>query len=360
MVDHTLAAGCSNAITLLEDKMLQFPHYLKYFSFTVLLFVCNYLATVAHAQPTIKIDGSSTVYPITKIVADQFQIAKNNTVATIVDISGSGGGFKKFCRGEIDIVNASRPILRDEIQQCRNSGIQYIEIPIAYDALTVAINPANNWSTQMTAIELKKMWEPAAQGKITQWNQINPAWPNEPFILYGADEDSGTFDYFTEAIVGQAKSIRKDFTQSENDNYLVDGVASNKNAIGFFGVGYYIENQNRVTAVAINNGKGAILPFADTVEDGSYQPLSRPVFIYVNIKSADKPEVKEFVDFYLKNALLLVKEVKFFPLPPRAYKTMLEHFNSKRVGTIFNGKSAIGLTIDELIRREGRLQYENY
>lgn len=340
--------------------MLQSPHYLKYFSFILLLFICSHLMPAAHAQSTIKIDGSSTVYPITRIVADKFQIAKRNTVTTAVDISGSGGGFKKFCRGEIDIVNASRPILRDEIQQCKNAGVQYIEIPIAYDALTVVINPDNNWSTRMTTAELKKIWEPVAQGKITQWNQINSSWPSEPISLYGADEDSGTYDYFTEAIIGRAKSIRHDFTQSENDNRLVDSIASNKNAIGFLGFAYYIENQNRVTAVAINNGKGAILPSTDTVEDGSYQPLSRPIFIYVSIRSMDKSEIKEFIDFYLKNALLLVKEVKFFPLPPSAYRTMLEHFNNKRVGTVFNGKSAIGLTIDELIRREGRLQYENY
>lgn len=340
--------------------MLQLLSSIKSYGLVVLWLIWSQSIPLAHAQSIIKIDGSSTVYPITKIVADKFQIAKKNAVTTTVDISGSGGGFKKFCRGEIDIVNASRPILRDEVQQCKNSNIQYIEIPIAYDALTIAINPANTWSSSMTTAELKKMWEPAAQGKITHWNQINPAWPNEPFVLYGADEDSGTFDYFTEAIVGRTKSIRKDFTQSENDNHLVEGVANNKNAIGFFGFGYYIENQNQVTAVAINHGKGGVLPSADTVEDGSYQPLSRPVFIYVNIKSTDKPEIREFVDFYLKNALLLVKEVEFFPLPPRAYKTMLEHFNSKRVGTIFNGKPAIGLTIDELIRREGRLQYENY
>lgn len=340
--------------------MLQLLNSVKSYGLVVLWLIWSQSITLVHAQSIIKIDGSSTVYPITKLVADKFQIAKKNTVTTTVDISGSGGGFKKFCRGEIDIINASRPILRDEVQQCKNSNIQYIEIPVAYDALTVTINPANTWSRSMTTAELKKMWEPAAQGKITHWNQINPAWPNEPFVLFGADEDSGTFDYFTEAIVGSAKSIREDFTQSENDNFLVEGVANNKHAIGFFGFGYYIENQNRVTAVAINHGKGAVLPAADTVEDGSYQPLSRPVFIYVNIKSTDKPEVREFVDFYLKNALLLVKEVEFFPLPPRAYKTMLEHFNSKRVGTIFNGKPAIGLTIDELIRREGRLQYENY
>lgn len=214
----------------------------------------------------------------------------------------------------------------------------------------------------MTVAELKKIWEPAAQGKITQWNQINPAWPDEAFKLYGADADSGTYDYFTEAVVGKARSSRSDFTESENDNVLVDGVASNKNALGFFGFAYYIENENKVTAVAVDNGRsgGAVLPSAETVENGSYQPLSRPIFIYVNIKAAEKAEIKEFVEFYMKNALLLVKEVKFFPLPPRAYTTMLEHFNKKRVGTVFNGVSAVGLTIDELIRREGRLEYDNY
>ncbi len=211
----------------------------------------------------------------------------------------------------------------------------------------------------MTIAELRKIWEPAAQGKTSHWNQINPAWPNEAFKLYGADADSGTFDYFTEAIVGKARSSRTDFTESENDNLLVNGVASNKNGLGFFGFAYYIENQNKVTAVAINNGKGAVLPSVETVENGSYQPLSRPIFIYVNIQSTEKPEVREFIEFYMKNAILIVKEVKFFPLPPRAYATMLEHFNKKRVGTVFDGVSAVGLTIDELIRREGRLEYEN-
>lgn len=212
----------------------------------------------------------------------------------------------------------------------------------------------------MTVAELKKMWEPAAQGKITKWNQINPAWPDESFDLYGADTDSGTFDYFTEAIVGKIKSSRNDFTESENDNVLVEGVTSNKNGLGFFGFAYYIEDQTKVTAVAINNGKGGILPSVETVENGNYQPLSRPIFIYVNAKAIEKPEIKEFVEFYMKNAILLVKEAKFFPLPPRAYTTMMEHFNKKRVGTAFNGVSAAGLTIDELVRREGRLEYDNY
>ena len=332
----------------------------KLLSMSILLSGLINIINAANAQSTIKIDGSSTVYPITKAVADKFQIAKKNTIKVTVNISGSGGGFKKFCRGEIDIVNASRPILKNEIKDCKNSRVQFVEIPVAFDALTVAVHPENTWSTTMTVAELKKMWEPAAQGKISKWNQINPAWPDESFKLYGADTDSGTFDYFTEAIVGKIKSSRDDFTESENDNVLVEGVASNKNGLGFFGFAYYIEDQTKVTAVAINNGKGGVLPSVETVENGNYQPLSRPIFIYVNAKATEKPEIKELVEFYMKNAILLVKEAGFFPLPPRAYITMMEHFNKKRVGTVFNGVSAVGLTIDELVRREGRLEYDNY
>jgi phosphate transport system substrate-binding protein len=339
--------------------MLQF-NSLKLLSMSILLSGSISITSAVSAQSIIKIDGSSTVYPITKAAADKFQISKKNAINVTVDISGSGGGFKKFCRGEIDIVNASRPILKNEIKDCKNSRVQFVEIPVAFDALTVAVHPENTWSTTMTVAELKKMWEPAAQGKITKWNQINPAWPDESFDLYGADTDSGTFDYFTEAIVGKIKSSRNDFTESENDNVLVEGVTSNKNGLGFFGFAYYIEDQTKVTAVAINNGKGGILPSVETVENGNYQPLSRPIFIYVNAKAIEKPEIKEFVEFYMKNAILLVKEAKFFPLPPRAYTTMMEHFNKKRVGTVFNGVTAVGLTIDELIRREGRLEYDNY
>lgn len=332
----------------------------KLLSMSILLSGLINIINAANAQSIIKIDGSSTVYPITKAVADKFQIAKKNTIKVTVNISGSGGGFKKFCRGEIDIVNASRPILKNEIKDCKNSRVQFVEIPVAFDALTVAVHPENTWSTTMTVAELKKMWEPAAQGKISKWNQINPAWPDESFKLYGADTDSGTFDYFTEAIVGKIKSSRDDFTESENDNVLVEGVASNKNGLGFFGFAYYIEDQTKVTAVAINNEKGGVLPSVETVENGNYQPLSRPIFIYVNAKATEKPEIKELVEFYMKNAILLVKEAGFFPLPPRAYITMMEHFNKKRVGTVFNGVSAVGLTIDELVRREGRLEYDNY
>ncbi|MEP6877906.1 MAG: PstS family phosphate ABC transporter substrate-binding protein [Nitrosospira sp.] len=312
-------------------------------------------AGVAYADAIIKIDGSSTVYPITEAVAEDFQIAKKGAVKVTVGISGTGGGFKKFCRGETDIVNASRPILKKEMDDCKAAGVQYIEMPVAYDALTIVVNPKNDWSKVITVAELKKIWEPAAQGKVTKWSQVNPAWPDNTIKLYGAGADSGTFDYFTEAIVGKAKSSRGDFTASEDDNVLVQGVASDKNALGFFGFAYYVENQKKVKALAVDGGKGGILPSAKTVEDGSYQPLARPIFIYVNIKSADKPEVKEFIEFYMKNATTLVKEVKFFPLPAQAYTTNLEHLYKKRVGTVFGGQSEVGLRIEELLKREANL-----
>jgi phosphate transport system substrate-binding protein len=313
------------------------------------------VANVAYADAIVKIDGSSTVYPITEAVAEDFQIAKKGAVKVTVGISGTGGGFKKFCRGEIDIVNASRPILKKEMDDCKTVGVQYVEMPVAYDALTVVINPRNDWVKIITVAELKKIWEPAAQGKITKWNQVNPAWPDGTIKLYGAGADSGTFDYFTEAIVGKAKSSRGDFTASEDDNVLVQGVASDKNGLGFFGFAYYVENQKKVKALAVDGGKGGILPSAKTVEDGSYQPLSRPIFIYVNIKAAEKPEVKELIDFYMKNAENLVKEVKFFPLPAQAYTTNLEHLNKKKVGTVFGGQPEVGLRIEELLKREASL-----
>ncbi|SOD42500.1 PstS family phosphate ABC transporter substrate-binding protein [Nitrosovibrio sp. Nv4] len=311
--------------------------------------------SVANAEPIVKIDGSSTVYPITEAVAEDFQIDNRGAVKVTVGISGTGGGFKKFCRDEIDIANASRPISKKEMDACKTAGVQYVEMPVAYDALTVVVNPRNDWVKVITAAELKKIWEPDAQGKITKWNQVNPAWPDDPINLYGPGADSGTFDYFTEAIVGKAKSSRGDFTASEDDNVLVQGVASNKNGLGFFGFAYYFENQKKVKALAVDGGQGGIIPSIKTVEDGSYQPLSRPIFIYVNIKATEKPGVKEFVEFYMKNGPALVKEVKYFPLPSQAYTTNLEHLNKKKLGTVFNGQPAVGLKIDELLKREASL-----
>jgi len=276
-------------------------------------------SSAAMANTLIKVDGSSTVFPITEAVAEDFQKA-NKGLKVTVGISGTGGGFKKFCRGEIDIVDASRPILRKEMDACKAAGIQYIELPVAYDALTVVVNKKNDWLKSITVAELKKMWEPAAQGKVLKWNDINPKWPDAKLALFGAGSDSGTFDYFTEAVNGKAKASRGDYTASEDDNVLVQGVARDKNAIGYFGLAYYVENQDKLRAVAIveKDGKPAVLPALETVMNGSYQPMSRPIFIYVNAKSAAKPEIKSFVEFYLKDAPKLVKEVKYVPLPDKA------------------------------------------
>lgn len=315
-----------------------------------------FTASVAFADTLVKIDGSSTVYPITEAVAEEFQLAKKNAIKVTVGISGTGGGFKKLCRGEVDISNASRPILAKEMEACKAAGIKYIELPVAYDAMTVVINLKNKFIKQLTVAELKKMWEPAAQGTVKKWNQINPAWPDQPIKLFGPGADSGTFDYFTEAIVGKAKSSRGDFTASEDDNVLVQGVSRDIGALGYFGMAYYIENKDKLKAVpiAMAEGKPAVLPSFETVENGTYQPLSRPIFIYVNAKAVEKPEVKEFVEFYLKNAAKLVKEVKYVPLPAKAYVIAQQHLTNKKLGTVFGGESEVGLKIEDLLKREAK------
>ena len=243
------------------------------------------------------------------------------------------------------------------MEACKGTGVEYFELPVAFDALTVVINPKNTWLKQATVAELKKMWEPAAQGKITRWNQINPAWPDQPMKLFGAGSDSGTFDYFTEAIVGKSKSSRGDFTASEDDNVLVQGVAGDVNAIGYFGYAYYAENQGKLKALPIveKDGKPAVGPSEATVLNGSYQPLARPIFIYVNAKSLAKPEVKKFVDFYMANASKMAKEVKYVPLPADAYKTASDHIAKGKKGTVFGGKNEVGITISELLKREASL-----
>ena len=321
--------------------------------FALAVLTCLGLAANARAQ-IIQIDGSSTVFPITEAVAEEFQKAKKGAVKVTVGIAGTGGGFKKFCRGETDISDASRPILKQEMATCKNANIQYIELPVAYDALTVMVNPKNDWVKSLAIADLKKVWEPAAQGKVISWNQVRSEWPNAPLKLFGPGADSGTFDYFTEAIVGKAKSSRGDFTASEDDNVLVQGIANDRNALGYFGFAYYIENQKKLKAVPIDGGKGAVVPSAKTVEDGSYQPLSRPIFIYVSKKSMDKPEVKQFVEFYLKQAPQLVKQVKYVPLPQNVYTIGLDHVKKGKVGTVFGGEPDVGIKIDELLKREAK------
>jgi phosphate transport system substrate-binding protein len=313
-------------------------------------------ASAVHAQ-TVKVDGSSTVFPVTEAVAEDFQKASKGKVRVTVGISGTGGGFKKFCRGETDFSNASRPILKSEMEDCKKNGVEYVEMPIAYDALTVVVNPKNTFIKSMTVAELKKIWEPAAQGKITRWNQVNAAWPNQPMKLFGAGADSGTFDYFTEAITGKSKSSRGDFTASEDDNVLVQGVSRDPNALGFFGYAYYIENKDKLKAVPIveKSGKPAVSPTMETVLNGSYQPLARPIFIYANVKSLQRPEVRQFAEFYNKHGEKLAREVKYVPLPAKAYSQNLESIAKMRKGTKFGGENKVGLTIEELMKREAKL-----
>ena len=322
---------------------------------TAVLILAPVVMPVMADDKLVTIDGSSTVYPITEAVAEDFQISKKGAVKVTVGISGTGGGFKKFCRGEIDISDASRPILAKEMDACRAAGIKYIEIPVAYDALTVVVNPSNTWIKSMTVAELKKIWEPAAQGKITHWNQVNPAWPNVKISLFGPGADSGTFDYFTEAVNGKSKASRGDFTASEDDNVLVQGVSRDKNALGYFGFAYYIENQKKLKAVPIDGGKGPVAPSPETVENGTYSPMSRPIFIYVNAKSLEKPEVAEFVEFYLANAAVLTKEVKYVALPAKAYQTASAHVKARKLGTVFGGEAEVGLKIEDLLSREAKL-----
>ncbi|HKY42713.1 MAG TPA: PstS family phosphate ABC transporter substrate-binding protein [Pyrinomonadaceae bacterium] len=302
----------------------------------------------------IKIDGSSTVFPITEAVAEEFQREKQGVQVT-VGISGTGGGFKKFVRGEIDIADASRPILAEEMAQARANGIEFLELPIAFDAITVVVNPQNTWVDSITVAELKKIWEPDAQGKITHWNQIRPQWPNEKIALFGAGADSGTFDYFTEAIAGKAKASRGDYTASEDDNVLVQGVEGNKYALGYIPYAYFAPHRSRMKAVPIewdkNKVQGPVAPSPENVLAGTYNPLSRPLFIYVSRKSMDKPHVKEFVDFYLKSVPTLAKEVKYLELPGTAYQMATERVRTLQTGTGFAGVPEVGLPVEEILKR---------
>jgi len=311
---------------------------------------------LVQAQALVKVDGSSTVYPITEAVAEDFQKSKKNSVRVTVGISGTGGGFKKFCRGETDISDASRPITKKEIEDCKAARVEFMEFPVAYDALTVVIHPKNDWAKNMTVAELKAIWEPAAQGKITNWKQVNPAWPDRPLKLYGPGADSGTFEYFTEAINGKSKATRGDFTASEDDNVLVQGVSRDLGGLGYFGFAYFIENKDKLRAVSVvaEAGKPAVAPSLETVINGTYQPLARPIFIYVNVKAAERPEVKEFVEYYMKHGENLTKEVKYVPLPAKAYAYNLDHFTKRAKGTKFGGENKVGMTIEELMKLEAK------
>ena len=305
----------------------------------------------------IKVDGSSTVYPISEAVAEEFQKAHRNVNVT-VGVSGTGGGFQKFCRGETDISNASRPIKPTEVETCQKSGIDFIELPVAYDGLAVVVNPKNTWAASMTVEELRKLWAPEAQGKIMRWNQVRASWPDREIHLYGAGVDSGTYDYFTEAIVGKEGASRGDFTSSEDDNVLVQGIANDELALGFMGIAYVEQNKGRLKLVPIDDGKpdngaGPVVASVETVRNGTYQPLSRPLFVYVSRKAAERPEVQTFVQSYFGDGKELVAEVGYVQLTDPIYELAQKHFADRKTGTAFGqGGSQVGVTLEDLLARE--------
>ena len=311
------------------------------------------LAPLANAAEVIKVDGSSTVYPITEAVAEEYQAALGGARVT-VGIAGTGGGFKRFCRGETDITNASRPILKEEMIACAQAGIKFYELPIAYDALTVVVSKANTFVDNLTVAELKMMWEPAAQQKIMSWKQIRSTFPDEPLKLAGAGADSGTFDYWTEAIMARSKASRGDYQASEDDNVTVQYVSRDKGALGYMGMAYYEENADKLRAVSIGppGNTTGVQPSTQTVNDGSYQPLSRPLFIYVKEKSLARPEIKAFIEFYLTEGPALAAEVGYVELPERAYELARTNIKEGKVGSGFAGHAEIGLSVEQLLERE--------
>lgn len=310
--------------------------------------------TTGPVEGTILVDGSSTVAPVTQAVAEEFQ-ALYPDVRVPVGISGTGGGFKKFCNGETDISDASRPIKPSEVELCQKNGIEYIELPVAFDGLAVMVNPSNNFAACLTVEELKQIWQPEAEGVINNWSQVREGFSNQPLTLYGAGTDSGTYDYFTAAIVGEEGSSRGDFLPSEDDNVLVQGIAGDPNALGFFGLAYYEENRDKLKLVAIDNGDGnCVLPDITTVSQGTYQPLSRPLFIYVNRARVDqKDEISLFIDFYLKNAGKLSREVGYIPLTDEIYTLAQKRYDNRVTGSVFEGQgSTIGVSLADLLAKE--------
>jgi phosphate transport system substrate-binding protein len=307
----------------------------------------------------IRVDGSSTVYPLSEAMAEEFQ-RRESGVQIAVGVSGTGGGFGKFLRGEVEILNASRPIKASELRLAEEKSVGFIELPVAYDGIAVVVHPSNDWCSSLTVKELKRIWVPAAQGRILRWNQIRPDWPDEPIHLFGPGVDSGTYDYFTLAVVGEEGVSRGDFTSSEDDNLLVWGVARDPNSLGFFGLSYFEDSKGSLKLVAIDdqksdNGHGPIEPSLVTIFNGSYQPLSRPIFIYVRKEAVDARAVERFVEFYLSNASMLAQELGFIALPSQVYELVMKRFQNRVTGTVFerNG-SQVGVTVRELLDLETR------
>jgi len=337
--------------------------------FAALALLCLVFAApdLAWAQTKqILIDGSSTVYPVTKIAAEDFTKRWDSKVKMDVSFSGTSAGFRKFLAGEIDVSAASRPINRAEIKAAKENRIQFIEIPLAYDALTIAVHPENTWVDTITTSELKKMWEKSAEGKVTRWSQIRPEWPDREIKLYGAGLDSGTYDYFKEVIVGPKAELRSDFKGSEDDEELLQGIESDPGALGFVPYAYFSKEGDKIKALAVKmdfdamtgqpvSGAPATLPSEDAVHRGTYMPFGRPLFLYVNVKSLEfKPHLKDFLQFFLIHADDYVDRVNYLSLPKISYARSIANLETKRTGTRFSGAPEIGLSVVDMINRQPR------
>lgn len=299
---------------------------------------------------TIRVDGSSTVYPLTERIAEEYSRLSQGRVKVLLGISGSTGGLRLFCRGEIDIAEASRPINAAEMAACRQNGIRYVELPVAYDAITVVIHPRNTWARSLTVAELARIWAPESEGVVMRWSDVRPEWPAERLHLYRPGIDSGTYEYFNQTILG-SKTSRRDATGSEDDNVLVRGVARNPYAMGYFGYAYYLDNRDKLTSVAIRADSGeAVRPSAETVLSGRYRPLSRPLFLYVRESYRERPELRQFVEFYLERAGRRAAEMGYFPLPNHVYDLARERLQAARFGSVFGGRAWTAFDIEEIMR----------
>jgi phosphate transport system substrate-binding protein len=301
---------------------------------------------------SIIVDGSSTVYPITLAIAEQFAAAESRDVPVQVSFSGTSDGFRRFCAGETVINNASRPISQAEMATCGDAKIRYFELPVAFDAITIAVNPQNTWAEDITVEELRTAWAESGQRQVNAWQDIRSSWPDENIVLYGPGTASGTYDYFSEVILGEGVNSRSDYVASEDDELLAQGIENNPNALGYFGFAYFEEHADELKALAVDSGAGPVIPSRETVEDGDYQPLSRPLFIYVNAEAAqNNPALQAFVQFYLENAPTVVESVGYVPLPQDGYEVALTQFYRGKVGTVFDGQMQPGLTIGELLTK---------
>ena len=307
-------------------------------------------ATGACGAGTTDIDGSSTVFPITEAMVEEWGQSIGGSARLVIGISGTGGGFKKFCSGETDINDASRPIKASEVEKCAEGGVEFIELPVAIDGLTVAVHPENDFAECLTVDELQTMWEPRAEGKINRWNQVRPEWPDDRLRLYGPGVDSGTFDYFTEMVNGETQASRGDFTSSERDNVLVQGIAGDRSSLGYFGYSFFVENRDKLKMVAIDGGDGCVFPTDETINNGAYAPLSRPLFIYVSKEAWEQQEVKDFVSYYVSfDRAGLLKELGFVPFPKAVHNLVLDRFERGLTGTIFGGEDPQPGTVEEIL-----------